>query len=586
MPPLTLNNGSFCLDGHPFRILSGAMHYFRVRPECWRDRLRKMRLMGLNTVETYTCWNLHEPTPGQFDFSGQLDLGQFLSLAKEEGLHAILRPGPYICAEWEFGGFPWWLLKDPSLRLRCHNAPYLSAVRRYLETLIPKITPHLSSRGGPIFMVQVENEYGSYGSDSAYLAWFEKTLKGLGVDVMLFTSDGPCDWMLQGGTLPHLLKTVNFGSRPEEAFATLRNHQPDKPLMCAEFWNGWFDHWGEKHHVRDPEDAATALDGILSAGASVNFYMFHGGTNFGFTSGANCSNGIYQPTIGSYDYDSPLDEAGDPTPKYHAFRRVIGKHASLPDEPVPPPAPKAAYGAVRLYERADLLDSLAALSNPIRSTPPEPMETFDQGLGVILYRTRLRGPRVAAELSIIGLADRAVVMLDGVRKGTISRSGDAKKLSLDIPADGATLDLLVEAMGRVNYGPALVDRKGITGGVTLNGQQFVYDWTVFPIPLDDLSRLAFASAAGPIARPAFLRGSFDIADEPLDTYLHMEGWQKGVCWINGFNLGRHWSIGPQMTHYVPAPLLKKGINEIIVLEFDGFASPAVEFINHPILGAT
>lgn len=584
MPQLSIEGNSFIIDGRPERILSGAMHYFRVPPKYWRDRLRKMRLMGLNCVETYTCWNLHEPLPGKFDFSGALDLASYLKIAQEEGLLVVLRPGPYICAEWDFGGFPWWLLKDPSIRLRCCNAPYLAAVRRYFEALIPQITPLLSSRGGPIAMLQIENEYGSYGSDTEYLAWIESTLIELGVDAMLFTSDGPEDWMLQGGTLPHVLKTVNFGSRPEKAFNCLAQHQPDKPRMCAEFWNGWFDHWGEKHHVRDTEDAAASLDGILANGASVNFYMFHGGTNFGFTSGANCGKDAYQPTVGSYDYDAPLDEAGDPTPKYYAFRRVIGNYAPLPEGPIPAPAPKGRYGTVSLCERADLLESLPTLSAPIKSKTPEPMEFYDQGYGFILYRTRLRWPRKGADLAILGLADRAVVLLDGIRTGTLSRSGEEKTISLDIPAGGATLDILVEAMGRINYGVDLLDRKGINGGVTLNGQQFVYDWTVYPLPLNDLSRLSFVKASGTISRPTFLRGELEISEEPLDTFLSMEDWGKGVCWINGFNLGRHWRIGPQKTHFVPAPVLKKGRNEIIVLEFDSCSQSSVSLIDHPIWG--
>ena len=587
MQKLDTKGDRFMLDGKPFRILAGAMHYFRVMPEYWRDRFRKMRMMGLNTVETYVCWNLHEPRPGEFDFSGRLDLIRYLEIAREEGLYSIVRPGPYICSEWDMGALPWWLLKNPAMRLRCHNEPYLSAVHQYLNALLPRLAPLQSTCGGPILMMQIENEYGSYGNDKEYLAWLEQTFKSLGVNVMLFTSDGGTDLQLLGGSLPHILKTVNFGSKPTENFATLKRHQSDKPLMCAEFWNGWFDHWGGEHHIRDPKDSATALDGVLSSGASVSLYMFHGGTNFGFTAGANCLKGDYQPDVGSYDNDAPLDEAGDPTPKFHSLREVISRYSPIPDIPVPPPSLKAAYGKVRLGERAALLNSLASLSAPIRSNTPEPMEQYDQGYGLILYQTRLNGP-LKAGLSVIGLADRAVVLLDGERKGVLSRQGirkndDEKQISLDIPPHGATLDLLVEAMGRVNFSVNLADRKGITGGVLLDKGQFIYDWTVFPLPLNDLSGLVFRPDSGSLKRPTFLRGTFEIKDTPRDTFLLMAGWDKGICWINGFNLGRHWNIGPQMTHYVPAPLLRKGTNEIVVLELDRMADAVVTFIDRPVL---
>lgn len=586
MSKLEIKGASFVIDGQERRILSGAMHYFRVRPELWRDRLRKLKLMGLDTVETYVAWNLHEPRPGVFDFSGALDVKSYLQIAQEEGLHAILRPGPYMCSEWDFGGLPWWLLQIPSIRLRCMDEAYLAATKRFFKALLKEVKPTLSSKGGPVMMVQVENEYGSYGSDSEYLGWIAATLKALGVDVPLFTSDGPCDWMLNGGTIPDVLKTANFGSRAQEAFETLERHQPGKPHMCAEFWNGWFDHWGEKRHVRDPQDATAALEEILAAGGSVNLYMFHGGTSHGFNNGANCANGVYQPTIGSYDDDAPLDEAGDPTPKYHAFRKLLAKYADVPDAPVPGPAPKKAYGKVELTESASLLDSLDVLSVPIHSQTPEPMECFDQGYGFILYRSRLKGPHKDAELSVIGLADRAVVFVDGVRKGVLSRIGDAERtLVFDIPPEGVTVELLVENMGRINYGVELADRKGITGGVVLSKQQFVYDWTVFPLPLDNLSQLKFAK---PTAQaPAFHRGHLKIEGAPVDTFLSMEGWGKGVCWLNGFNLGRHWKIGPQMTHFIPACLLRKGRNEIVVLELEA-AKGSVEFLDHSILdgGAT
>jgi beta-galactosidase len=583
MGTFTIDDKQFLLDGAPFRILSGALHYFRVRPEQWGDRLRKLRAMGLNTVETYVAWNLHEPRPGEFDFSGGLDLVAFLEQAAALGLRAIVRPGPYICAEWEMGGLPAWLLADPGMRLRCMHPPYLAAVDRYLDALLPRLAPLQIGRGGPIIAVQVENEYGSYGDDREYLRHLAEGTRARGIDCLLFTSDGPEDAMLQSGTLPELLKTANFGSRATAAFAKLREYQPRGPLMCMEFWNGWFDRWGAPHHTRPAEDAAAALDEILAAGASVNLYMFHGGTNFGFMNGANCYIGqAYEPTITSYDYDSPLSEAGDLTPKFHAFRAVIGKYAPLPDEPLPESAPKLALGPIALTESAGLFEALGALSAPRRLAAPEPMEHFGQSYGFFLYRTKVSGPRPPAPLTIIGLRDRAQVFVNGREIGVLERATPDPSITIEVPPGGATIDLLVENMGRVNYGPNLADRKGIAGGVAL-GQQQLFGWEIFPLPLDDLGGLQFA-AAEHAEGPSFFRGAFELA-EPRDTFLALPGWTKGVAWVNGFNLGRYWSAGPQRTLYVPAPILKAGANEIVVLELHQAAQPATaELRDTPDLG--
>lgn len=334
MPVLQITDEGFRLDDQPFRIISGGLHYFRVHPGLWADRLRKARLMGLNTVETYVPWNLHQPNPGDFRLDGELDLPAFLDLAAAEGLHVLLRPGPYICAEWEGGGLPSWLLADPGILLRSQDPRYLAAVDDYFERLLPAVRRHLSTNGGPVLAVQIENEYGAYGDDTAHLAHLARLLRRGGVDVPLFTCDQPGD--LARGSLPGFLATANFGSRSEQGLAALRAHQPTGPLMCTEFWIGWFDRWGGHHVVRDPAQAARELDTVLATGASVNLYMFHGGTSFGFTNGANDKH-TYRPTVGSYDYDSPLDEAGDPTDKYEAFREVIAKYAPVPAEPVPAP---------------------------------------------------------------------------------------------------------------------------------------------------------------------------------------------------------------------------------------------------------
>ncbi len=581
MGTFAIDKDQFLLNGKPFRILSGAMHYFRVLPEYWEDRMRKMRAMGLNTLETYVAWNQHEPQPGVFRFDGGLDLAAYIRRAADVGLYVVVRPGPYICSEWDLGGLPSWLLKDPGMRLRCAHEPYLDAVDGYFDALLPQLEPLQITKGGPILALQIENEYGSYGNDKGYLRYLRDGMRARDIDVLLFTSDGPTDEMLQYGTLPGILKTVNFGSRAEQAFAKLREYQREGPLICMEFWNGWFDHWGEEHHHRHPEDAAAALDQILAAGASVSFYMFHGGTNYGFMNGANRDRDAYKPTVGSYDYDAPLDEAGDVTPKYLAFRQVIARYAPVGDVPIPGPSPKMALGTVELTECVGLFEALEALSSPIRRPTPEPMEMLDQDYGFILYRTEVAGPRAEVPLTIRGLHDRAQVFVDGRSIGVLERESPEETLSLSVPQGGVMLEVLVENMGRVNYGPDLLDRKGITEGVLL-GQQYLFDWTAYPLPLDNLSALRY-SPSHSTGGPAFYRGAFTVA-EPRDTFLALPGWTKGVCWVNGFNLGRYWDRGPQRTLYVPAPLLRVSQNELVVLELHGCERRTAEFRDRPDLG--
>ncbi|MHA6485086.1 glycoside hydrolase family 35 protein [Paenibacillus sp. strain BS8-2] len=585
MAKLEVQGSQFQLDGETIRIWSGAIHYFRIVPEHWEDRLLKLKACGFNTVETYVPWNLHEPEEGSFNFEGLADIEQFIALAGNLGLHVIVRPSPYICAEWEFGGLPAWLLRDSDMQLRCMNDTYLQKVDAYYDVLIPKLVPLLSTNGGPIIAVQVENEYGSYGNDKDYLLYLKNGLLERGIDVLLFTSDGPTDQMLQGGTLPGVLATSNFGSRPEEEFAKFREYRPDEPLFCMEYWNGWFDHWLETHHTRDSKDVADVFDRMLSAGASVNFYMFHGGTNFGFYNGANHLVN-YEPTITSYDYDAPLSECGDVTEKYMAVREVMRKHGAIVADEVPAPSRKLNYGKVAMKESASLFANLESLSTAVQRRCPEPMEKLGQNYGFILYRTQVTGPRTAQQLHLQDVHDRAQVFLNGEWIGTIER-WDPKPIDVNIPAHGATLDILVENMGRINYGPLLRDRKGITEGVRLDNQ-FQFDWTIYPLPLSDLSKLPFSAQpsqpSGKAAEnPAFYKGELFV-DEAADTFVSLQGWTKGVVWINGFNIGRFWEKGPQQTLYVPGPLLREGRNEIVVLELHGTDRLEVELIDTHNLG--
>lgn len=583
---LTTSSTQFLLDGKPFRILSGAMHYFRVVPEYWRDRLEKMRAFGLNTVETYVPWNLHEPRPGEFHFEGMLDIVKFIEMANDVGLKVIVRPGPYICSEWDFGGLPSWLLKDPAMQVRCAYPPFLAAVDRYFDVLLPRLVDLQSTCGGPIIAMQVENEYGSYGNDKAYLRHLVDGMKTRGIDTFLFTSDGPRDICLQGGTLPDVFKTVNFAFDAKEAFAKLREYQPEGPLMVMEFWSGWFDHWGEPHHIIEDGSASIqrsldTLDEILALGASVNFYMFHGGTNFGFMNGANADPTPYQADITSYDYACPISECGDLAPRYEGYREVLKKYVELPSIAHIQPVVKRAYGTLELTESVGLLESLDGLSQLRMSVNAHPMEMYDQDYGFILYRTQVAGPRKGI-LCVRGLHDRAQVFINGEVVAVLDRESRMDTCGLEISAD-VQLDVLVENMGRVNFDPALLDRKGITDGVTINNQ-YQFGWEAFPLPLNDLSQLKFAPLNDlPQARPAFYRGTFHV-DDLAETFLALPGWKKGVVWLNGFNLGRYWERGPQKTLYVPAPLLKHGQNELIVFELHGAQQPLVDFRAVPELG--
>ncbi|MCX4984309.1 beta-galactosidase family protein [Streptomyces sp. NBC_00572] len=582
MPVLQTDKAGFLLDGRPFRLLSGGLHYFRVHPEQWADRLRKARLMGLNAVETYVPWNLHQPRPDTFRLDGGLDLPRFLELAAAEGLHVLLRPGPYICAEWEGGGLPSWLLAEPDIRLRSRDPRFLAAVDDYLDRLLTPLRPYLASQGGPVLAVQVENEYGAYGDDTAYLEHLADSLRRCGVDVPLFTCDQPVD--LARGALPGVLATANFGSRSAHQLAALRAQRPEGPLMTSEFWIGWFDRWGSHHVVRDTDAAARELDELLASGASVNFYMFHGGTNFGFTNGAN-DKGTYRPTVTSYDYDAPLDEAGDPTAKYTAFRDVIAKYAPVPSEPVPTPGPKLALPTLALTESAELLPNAGALApTAVESRRPLSMEELEQDFGFVLYETVLpvRGP---ALLEIEQVRDRAQVFVDGSPVGVLEREQHEHALAFTVPRAGGVLTVLVENQGRVNYGEGIHDRKGLPGKVLLDGVELA-GWTNRPLPLPGPDGIPFAPTTTTPVGPAFHRGRFEV-DETADTFLHLDGWTKGNAWINGFPLGRYWSRGPQRSLYVPAPALRSGTNELVVLELHAaHRARTVTFRATPDLGPT
>jgi beta-galactosidase len=604
MAAFEVTPGGFRRDGQARRVLSGALHYFRVLPQQWPHRLATLRAIGLNTVETYVPWNLHEPSPGEHDFTGSADLPGFLDAAADAGLDAIVRPGPYICAEWDNGGLPSWLTGRPGIRLRCMDSRYLAAVDSWFDVLIPIIAAHQATRDrvrpdgsvrpGNVIMVQVENEYGSYGSDAEYLRHLADGLTRRGVDVPLFTSDGPEDHMLTGGTVPGLLATVNFGNDPEAAFATLAALRPNDPPFCMEYWNGWFDHWGGKHATRDAADAAQVLDRILRAGGSVNLYMAHGGTNFGTWAGANRSgpfhDGALDPDVTSYDYDAPLDERGAPTAKFTAYRDVLARFADGPLPPAPPMPPVLAPRQITLPESVRLLDVLATVSGPAVRTPmPPSFEELGIEHGLVLYRCTLPGPRRAYPLTIDGLADRAHLFVDGTHVTTLDPA--SPPVDIDVPAAGRRIDLLVESMGRVNYGPLLGERKGITGAVR-HERQHVHGFTSYPISLRGLPPIPWPDgrpadptlpADLPLGGPVLRRGWLEVA-EPADCWLAVPEGGKGYLWVNGFCLGRYWERGPQQALYLPWPLLAAGRNEIVLLELNNPEASAVRVQDHPDLG--
>lgn len=555
-----VTNGQFVLDGRPFQVLAGEMHYPRIPRESWRDRMRKLKSLGLNTLTTYVFWNAHEPRPGRYDFSGNLDVAAYIRMAQEEGLWVNLRPGPYVCAEWDGGGIPAWVLNHPDIAPRSLDERYLAPARRWLKRLGQELVPLLIANGGPIILTQVENEYGSYGSDPEYLRASHRALLDAGFGGVFYTADGAA--VMAGGGLPDLPAGINFGSgdRAQEQFATRARHRADGPFFCSELWGGWFDHFGERHSGADTATLLSSLSWMLDRGYSVSFYMLHGGTSFGFSAGANYpEGGQYQPDISSYDYDAILDEAGRPTPKYDAVKAVLSRY--LPADrfaQIPASEPGIEIPRFRLEERAPLAQ---LLGKPVRAAQPLSLEAVQQTHGLMLYRHRAQRT-LQGRLDLGEVRDYALVSAADELMGTLDRRWGESALQILCPAHAA-LDVLVDTMGHVNYGPRLGrDQKGLIGlprleGVVLEG------WEHYALPLDDLGPLRFTR--GPLAGPAFHRGTFTLAQTGY-TFLDVRGWGKGYVWINGRNLGRYWSVGPQRALFVPQSWLRPGENEVIVLD--------------------
>ncbi|XP_033639691.1 beta-galactosidase-like [Asterias rubens] len=606
---IDFDNNTFVKDGEPFRYIAGSLHYGRVHPLYWQDRLSKMYMAGLDAVQTYVPWNLHEPVPGTYNFKDGADLEKFLTTANETGLLVILRAGPYICGEWDMGGLPSWLLRNQDIQLRSSDPAFLKYVDLWMGVLLPKVKPFLYANGGPIITVQVENEYGSYPAcDHVYMRHLLQVFQSyLGTDVVYFSTDGPADNYLKCGTLQGIYSTIDFGAvdDPQALFDEQRKYEPKGPLVNSEYYTGWLDHWGEPHQTVLTSKVARGLDAILKLGANVNMYMFEGGTNFAYWNGANGDLTSYSPQPTSYDYDAPLSEAGDPNEKYYILRTIIGKYKKLTPGPIPVATKKYAYGKTLMSHTATLYDVLDKIApyGPIRTTYPISMEDMQQDFGFMLYRTTLRSNYNTSPLTINGIHDRGYVFVDKIPVGILKRN---THVTLNITAqENSTLDILVENMGRLNYGCCINDSKGIIGNVTLAG--FVLtSWQIFSLNLEkalDLKRNSVdvpsegGTPSGPLQIPSFFAGTLPTGPQegPQDTFLRMTGWSKGQAFINGFNLGRYWPTeGPQITLYVPAFVLNPTQNTLVLFETehspcntsDPFAICSVEFIDRPIINST
>ncbi len=575
-----IGDNAFLLDGKPFQMISGEIHYPRVPREAWRARMKMAKAMGLNTIGTYVFWDLHEPQKSKFDFTGNNDVAEFVKIAKEEGLWVILRPSPYVCAEWEFGGYPYWLQNEKGLIVRSTEKKYIAEYRKYINQVGKQLAPLQINHGGNILMVQIENEYGSYGADKDYLALNQQLFKEAGFDGILYTCDPAPD--VKNGHLPGLLPAVNGIDNPAKVRKIINeNHNGKGPYYIAEWYPAWFDWWGTKHHTVAAAHYVTHLDSVLDAGISINMYMFHGGTTRGFMNGANYSNGTaFEPQVSSYDYDAPLDEAGNATEKFIKFRQVIEKH--LPKGQVLPaiPAtkPSIIIPAIKLTQASPVLNNLP---KPWYSTTPLTFEDLNQAYGFVLYRTHIKGNKQGI-IKLNELRDYAVIMVNGKTVGALDRRLNQDSLQLTLPVGLATVDILVENLGRINYGEYLLhNKKGITKSVIFNGRE-VNNWQIYGLPLNDVRGIKFAAQQTNSNLPTFKKGSFYLK-QVADTYLDLSKWGKGVVWVNGHNLGRYWNVGPQQTLYLPAEWLKKGNNSIMVFELLKPGEDELQGIAKPIL---
>jgi beta-galactosidase len=568
-----IKDGAFMYDGKATQIHAGEMHFARIPKTYWRHRLQMLKAMGLNTVATYVFWNYHNTAPGVWDFKSESrNLPEFLRIAQEEGMFVILRPGPYACAEWEFGGYPWWLQQNPALEIRTYNKAFLDSCQVYIHQLASQVKNLQVSKGGPIIMVQAENEFGSYVAQrkdipleqhKKYNLAIKQMLLDEGFDVPLFTSDG--SWLFDGGSLEGVLPTANGEGDVVNLKNAVNNyHQNQGPYMVAEYYPGWLHHWGEPFPNVSSEEVVKQLETYLKNGVSFNIYMAHGGTNFGFTAGANYNEEHdIQPDLTTYDYDAPVSEAGWATPKYLAIRELMKKYVNYPIPEIPKPFPVVTLGKIKLTKSVDLLTLKNSLT-PVKSDSVLSFEKLNQGFGYVLYSKKFTQP-IQGKLTLNGLRDFAVVYVNGKKKGELSRMDKQYSLDIDIPFNG-TLEILVENMGRINYGAEIVhNEKGLITSPKINDIPLKGNWAMYQFPFATMPTLKENSSLAKEARPAIYGGTFEV-NQLGDVFLDMRTWGKGIVFVNGQNLGRYWKVGPQQTLYLPSTFLKKGKNEMVVFE--------------------
>jgi beta-galactosidase len=554
----------FLLDGKPYQIISGEMHPARIPAEYWRQRIQMAKAMGCNTISAYIFWNYHEQSEGIFDFTSEnRNISEFIKIVQDEGMWLILRPGPYVCAEWELGGIPPYLLRIPDIKFRCLDERYMAAAERYIARLAEEIKPFQITKGGPLLMIEVENEYGSYSNDHDYMKKIRDLWKVDGIEVPTFTGDGPSVKMLEGGTLPGSAVGLDSGTSDAD-FALAAKLNPGVPVFSSETYPGWLTHWGEKWAKPDTSDLIKEVKYLMDNKKSFNLYVIHGGTNFGFTAGANSGGNGYQPDVTSYDYDAPVNEQGLATPKYFALRQLIGSY--LPKKQKLPlvPAPIKCVDIPAFF--VDRFTTIwENLPEPVNSEKPGTFESYGQDYGFILYRTVLQDYKKGT-LTVTDIHDYATVFLNGEYVGALDRMAGIN--SIELPESkvlNPQLEILVEGMGRINYGKNIIDRKGITEEVTLNGNTLL-NWKIYNLPMDSKFIYHLRSSGKILNKPGiFFRGTVSLS-YTTDTYLDMSSYRKGIVWVNGHNLGRYWDIGPQKRLYCPAPFLKPGLNEIIIFD--------------------
>jgi beta-galactosidase len=578
-------NKEFMFNGKPYIIRAGELHYSRIPKEYWDHRIKLSKAMGMNTICIYLFWNFHEQQQGVFDFKGDKDVAEFVRLIQANGMYCILRPGPYVCAEWDMGGLPWWLLKKKDLKVRTrHDGFFMDRVKIYMNEAAKQLAPLQIQNGGPIIMVQVENEYGTWGSDGKYMEMMRDDIREAGFDkAQLLRVDWSSNFYKY--KLDGVVSALNFGAgaNVDNQFSKFKEMNPTSPLMCGEYWTGWFDQWGRPHETRDINSFIGSLKDMMDKRISFSLYMAHGGTSFGQWAGANAP--AYAPTTSSYDYNAPIDEAGNPTDKFYAIRDLLKNYLqegeTLPEIPKNPEK-IISIPEINFIKTANLFDNLPAAK---KSKFIQPMEFFDQGWGSIIYRKTIPACKHTQKLIIKDVHDWATVFINGQAIGKLDRRRGENTVEIPVLKSKARLDILVEGMGRVNYGEAIIDRKGITEKVLLSDgetENELKDWLVFNLPVDYGFQTKAKFNTKPVTGPAWYKASFNLKETGY-TYLNMSTWGKGMVWVNGHNLGRFWKIGPTQTLCIPGSFLKKGANEIIVLDIDKPTATTTRGLEYAIL---